>query len=53
MNRIPFWNDARVRGIFYQVFALGFVVVAGYLLVTTTMRNLDIRHISSGFAFLP
>ena len=52
MNRIPFWNDARVRGIFYQVFALGFVVVAGYLLVTTTMRNLDTRHISSGFAFL-
>jgi general L-amino acid transport system permease protein len=52
MNRIPLWNDARVRGIFYQVFALGFVVVVGYYLVTTTMRNLDTRHISSGFTFL-
>ena len=50
--RIPLWNDARVRGVFYQVFALGFVVVVGYYLVTTTMRNLDTRHISSGFTFL-
>jgi general L-amino acid transport system permease protein len=52
MSRIPLWNDARVRGIFYQVFALGFVVVVGYYLVTTTMKNLDTRHISSGFTFL-
>jgi general L-amino acid transport system permease protein len=52
MSRIPLWNDARVRGIFYQVFALGFVVVVGYYLLTTTMRNLDTRHISSGFTFL-
>jgi len=52
MSRIPIWNDARVRGVFYQVFALGFVVVVGYYLVTTTMKNLDSRHISSGFTFL-
>ena len=52
MSRIPIWNDARVRGIFYQVFALVFVVVVGYTLVTTTMKNLDTRHISSGFTFL-
>ena len=52
MSRIPFWHDARVRGVFYQVIALGFVVLVGCYLVTTTMRNLDTRHISSGFAFL-
>jgi len=52
MSRIPIWNDARVRGVFYQVIALGFVVLLGYYLVTTTMRNLDTRHISSGFTFL-
>jgi general L-amino acid transport system permease protein len=52
ISRIPLWNNARVRGVFYQVFALGFVVVVGYYLVTTTMRNLDTRHISSGFTFL-
>jgi len=52
VSRIPIWNDARVRGVFYQVIALGFVVLLGYYLVTTTMRNLDTRHISSGFTFL-
>jgi general L-amino acid transport system permease protein len=52
ISRIPLWNNARVRGVFYQVFALGFVVVVGFYLVTTTMRNLDTRHISSGFTFL-
>ena len=52
MSRIPFWHDARVRGVFYQVAALGLVVVIGYYLVTTTMANLDTRHISSGFSFL-
>jgi general L-amino acid transport system permease protein len=50
--RIPLWNDARVRGVFYQVAALGLVVGIAYYLVTTTMANLDTRHISSGFTFL-
>ena len=31
MSRIPLWNDARVRGVFYQVAALGLVVVIGIL----------------------
>jgi general L-amino acid transport system permease protein len=51
-SRIPIWNDARVRGVFYQVTALAVVVVIGYYLVTTTIANLDTRHISSGFTFL-
>ncbi|MEA4838771.1 MAG: amino acid ABC transporter permease [Rhodospirillaceae bacterium] len=46
------WNDERIRGIFYQMALLAFVVALGWFLVSNTLRNLEARHIATGFGFL-
>jgi general L-amino acid transport system permease protein len=41
-----------VRGILYQVLALGLVVLVGWFLAHNTLENMRVRGIQSGFDFL-
>lgn len=45
-------NDVRVRGIIYQILALGAVLALGGYLVNNTLNNLSAREIATGFGFL-
>ena len=51
-TRPPFWNDAGVRGIFYQVLFVSIVVAVGAFLVHNTLVNLQRQNIATGFGFL-
>src|SRR5690242_1806223 len=51
-TRPPFWNNASVRGIFYQVALVAIVVAAGVFLVHNTLVNLNRQNIATGFGFL-
>jgi general L-amino acid transport system permease protein len=46
------WNDAKVRGLLYQIMLVVVVVGAGAFLLHNTLANLDLRHIATGFGFL-
>jgi general L-amino acid transport system permease protein len=46
------WNDPGVRAIVYQVAALAAVAWLAWFLVSNTLHNLSVRHITTGFAFL-
>src|SRR3546814_10167079 len=46
------WNDPGVRAVVYQVVALALVALAVWFLVSNTLHNLAVRHISTGFGFL-
>ena len=40
-TRPPFWNDPRVRSVFYQIIAVGLVLLVGGYLVKNTIENLQ------------
>lgn len=46
------WNDARTRGVIYQILVLGGVLLLGWYLVSNTMDRLAQQSIASGFGFL-
>jgi general L-amino acid transport system permease protein len=46
------WNNAAVRGVFYQVAVLAGTLALGWYLVSNTLDNLATRGIVSGFGFL-
>ncbi len=46
------WNDARYRGLFFQVLVLGAVIALGVFLINNVLVNLERRGIASGFEFL-
>jgi general L-amino acid transport system permease protein len=50
--RIPFYNDPRVRALFYQLLVVGLVVAGGAYLVHNTLTNLARLGVASGFGFL-
>ena len=50
--RVPFYNDPRVRALFYQILVLVFVLIGGWILVSNTMANLARLGVASGFGFL-
>lgn len=52
VEKFDFFNDERVRSVFYQFLTLAFVVGIGWYLFTTTAHNLEVRGMSSGFGFL-
>ena len=46
------WSDPKFRNLIWQIVVVGVLVaIVGYL-ASNTMRNLDARHIATGFAFL-
>jgi len=50
--RAVFWNDPRVRGVFYQIIAVGLIGSAVWWLASNTIANLNARNIATGFHFL-
>ncbi len=62
MNKIPhsappaaraaFWNDPKIRAIFYQAILLAAVIYTGLYLYHNTTANLERQGIASGFGFL-
>ncbi len=46
------WSDPLLRNIVWQVLIIGILVGVGWYLVSNTIRNLDARHIATGFGFL-
>jgi general L-amino acid transport system permease protein len=46
------WSDPRFRSLLWQVVIVGLVVAIGWYLAGNTVRNLEARHIATGFAFL-
>ncbi|MDE2515181.1 MAG: amino acid ABC transporter permease [Rhodospirillales bacterium] len=46
------WSDPRLRNLVWQILIIGAVVLAGWYLAHNTNRNLEQRHIATGFGFL-
>jgi general L-amino acid transport system permease protein len=46
------WSDPRFRAIVWQVVILGGVAAIAWYLIANTNRNLESRHIATGFGFL-
>ncbi len=46
------WSDPKFRNIVWQVVVVGVLVAIVAYLVRNTNRNLEARHIATGFAFL-
>ncbi len=47
-----FFNDERVRSVFYQILTAAVVGWIGWYLFTTTAHNLEVRGMDSGFGFM-
>ncbi len=52
IEKFDFFQDARVRSVFYQLLTAAAVGWAAWYLITTTAHNLEVRGMSSGFSFL-
>ncbi len=52
LPRVAFYNDPRIRALFYQLLVLLFVLLGGAILVSNTMANLARMGVASGFGFL-
>lgn len=50
--RVAFYNDPRVRAIFYQLLVVALVLAGGAYLVHNTLENLARLGVASGFGFL-
>jgi general L-amino acid transport system permease protein len=50
--RVAFYNNPKVRGIFYQLALLALALWLGYEFVLNAKANLDAQRITSGFGFL-
>lgn len=46
------WSDPKFRNLVWQIIVIGTLVGIVWYLVHNTMRNLDARHIATGFGFL-
>lgn len=46
------WSDPRIRSLLWQVIIVGIVAALAWYLISNTMRNLEARHVATGFAFL-
>ena len=49
---VAFYNDPRIRAIFYQLLVVAFVLIGGWILISNTMANLARLGVASGFGFL-
>ena len=46
------WSDPRFRSLVWQILIIGVVVLIGWYLASNTSRNLEQRHIATGFDYL-
>jgi len=51
-EQFDFFNDERVRSVFYQLLTVAVVGWIGWYLFTTTAHNLQVRGMDSGFGFM-
>jgi len=51
-EKFDFFNDERVRSVFYQLLTAGFVGWFIWYLVSNTAQNLEVRGMKSGFGFM-
>jgi general L-amino acid transport system permease protein len=51
-EKFDFFNDERVRSVFYQLLTAAVVGWIGWYLFTTTAHNLEVRGMDSGFGFM-
>jgi general L-amino acid transport system permease protein len=51
-EKFDFFNDERVRSVFYQLLTVAVVGWIGWYLFTTTTHNLQVRGMDSGFGFM-
>ena len=51
-EQFDFFNDERVRSVFYQLLTVAVVGWIGWYLFTTTAHNLEVRGMASGFGFM-
>lgn len=49
---VDYLNDENVRGVLYQIIAIGLIILAGWYLVSNTLYNLEQQNISTGYGFL-
>lgn len=52
VEKFNFFNDERVRSVFYQILTAAVVGWVGWYLFTTTSHNLQVRGMDSGFGFM-
>ncbi len=52
IEKFDFFNDERVRSVFYQLLTAAIVGWIGWYLFTTTAQNLQARGMDSGFGFM-
>jgi general L-amino acid transport system permease protein len=50
--RPAFYNDPKIRGLFYQALVLGMVIAGGLYLVGNTLENRARLGVASGYSFL-
>jgi len=50
--RVPFYNDPRVRALFYQFLVVALILAGGAYLIHNTMQNLARMGVAGGFGFL-
>ena len=50
--RPAFYNDPKIRGLFYQALVLGIVLLGGLYLVNNTLNNRAALGVASGFGFV-
>lgn len=51
-EQFNFFQDQRVRSIFYQLLAAAIVGYVGWYLVSNTAHNLEVRGMNTGFGFI-
>ena len=51
-EQFDFFNDERVRSVFYQLLTVAVVGWIGWYLFTTTAHNLQVRGMDAGFGFM-
>jgi general L-amino acid transport system permease protein len=51
-DKVPFYNDPKIRGYLYQVVLLAFVAFLAYEFVMNARENLQAQRIATGFGFL-
>ncbi len=51
-SKTKFWNDPKVRAIFFQILAIGAVAAFFLYIINNALTNMEQRGITTGFGFL-
>ncbi|MCG6894353.1 MAG: ABC transporter permease subunit [Desulfobacteraceae bacterium] len=51
-QKVPFWLNPKVRGVFFQLGVIALVGLLAWYLISNTLHNLERQSIATGFGFL-